>query len=117
MAEHAHEAALAGLASDIAREIEAHDAFDCPEALTYVRAANAIAMRLVERFGRPAPDPSSQSERIAVLEAALRPFTDFAQWTDAEGWTSNIHREGISVWFGPSDFRRARSALAPLGEE
>lgn len=46
------EAHLSGLASDIAREIEAHDLFDCPEGTTYVRAANAIADRLVERFGR-----------------------------------------------------------------
>lgn len=46
------EAALAGLTSDIAREIEAHDAFDCPDGWTYVRAANEIAQRLVDRFGR-----------------------------------------------------------------
>ncbi len=63
------------------------------------------------------PDPTpSLSERIAVLEAALRPFADFAQWTDPEGWTCNIHREGISVWFGPSDFRRARAALSTAKE-
>ncbi|MGX1786889.1 hypothetical protein ACWIGM_09145 [Bosea sp. NPDC055332] len=46
------EVVLAGLTSDIAREIEAHDAFDCPDGWTYVRAANDIAQRLVERFGR-----------------------------------------------------------------
>lgn len=61
--------------------------------------------------------------RIEALEAevqrlreALRPFADFGSWVDEEGWSSNIHREGISVWFGPSDFRRARAAMEPTNE-
>lgn len=59
--EQREDAALAGLVSDIAREIESHDAFDCPEGWTYVRAADAIATRLVERFGtRAALSPMSK---------------------------------------------------------
>jgi hypothetical protein len=55
--------------------------------------------------------------RVTALEAALKPFADFAQWTDAEGWTCNIHREGISVWFGPSDFWHAAQALSRSTEK
>ncbi|MGW9333636.1 hypothetical protein [Bosea sp. NPDC055594] len=107
----------------------------CPRRVYYSAGqydCSAAEMRLpslAELNGRPAsfcpladyaPSTPSLSERVAVLEAALRPFADFAQWTDAEGWACNIHREGISVWFGPSDFRRARAALpqalAPIGE-
>ena len=54
------------------------------------------------------------TRKLEAAAVALEPFKDFAQWVDAEGWTSNIHREGISVWFGPSDFRRAREAHAAL---
>ncbi|SKB96591.1 hypothetical protein SAMN05660750_03294 [Bosea thiooxidans] len=57
------EAHLSGLASDIAREIEAHDLFDCPEGTTYVRAAQAIADRLVERFGRAISVPPVSGSR------------------------------------------------------
>lgn len=53
--------------------------------------------------------------KLAQAVEALEPFADFAEWTDDEGWTCNIHREAISVWFGPSDFRRARSASARGG--
>jgi hypothetical protein len=38
--------------------------------------------------------------------AALEPFLRFAeQNTDENGWLSSIHRESISTWFGPSEFR------------
>lgn len=43
---------------------------------------------------------------------ALRPFSDFAVNVDEVGWTSNIHRERISDWFGPSDFLIARAPAA-----
>lgn len=46
------------------------------------------------------------SERRKMVEA-LEPFAAFAENVDQHGWTSDIHREAISVWFGPSDFRRA----------
>lgn len=55
--------------------------------------------------------------KLATAVVALEPFDDFAQWVDAEGWTSNVHREGISVWFGPTDFRRAREACALANAE
>ncbi len=54
----------------------------------------------------------SQAARIAELEGGLKPFAEFADNVDEQGWTSNIHREGISVWFGPSNFRQARSLLS-----
>lgn len=51
------------------------------------------------------------------LEAALKPFAEFADNTDENGWTSRIHHEPISTWFGPSDFRRAAALLAAITEE
>jgi hypothetical protein len=48
---------------------------------------------------------------IELLREALRPFSDFGVNVDDNGWTSNIHREPISTWFGPSDFRYARAKL------
>ena len=53
-----------------------------------------------------------KTRRIAELEAALKPFAEFAIWVGDNGWTSTIHREPISVWFGPSDFREAAAAMA-----
>lgn len=58
----------------------------------------------------------SLSARIAELEAALEPFREFAEHAiDGDGsgwvWASNIHREGISAWFGPSDFGAVRATL------
>jgi hypothetical protein len=47
-----------------------------------------------------------------ALRRALEPFVSFSENVDADGWTSSIHREQISTWFGPSDFRRAREALS-----
>ncbi len=46
-------------------------------------------------------------KRRTELELALLPFAEFASNVDENGWTSGIHREPISVWFGPSDFREA----------
>lgn len=54
--------------------------------------------------------------RIAELEAALRPFAVFGKNVDDNGWTSTIHREPISMWFGPSDFRAAR-VLMPQAKD
>jgi hypothetical protein len=48
-----------------------------------------------------------------ALRKALEPFAEFAKNIDQGGWGSNIHREGISTWFGLSDFYNARSALSP----
>lgn len=46
-------------------------------------------------------------KRRTELELALLPFAEFAIWVDDNGWTSTIHKEPISTWFGPSDFREA----------
>lgn len=48
-----------------------------------------------------------------ALEDALRPFADFAEDNIEHGaWGGNrCERERINVWFGPSDFERARAAL------
>lgn len=50
--------------------------------------------------------------KMDALRSALEPFATFAENVDTNGWTSDIHRERISVWFGPSDFRRAKEALS-----
>jgi len=48
--------------------------------------------------------------QVAVMGEALEPFDDFADNVDDVGWASDIHKERISYWFGPSDFRKARLA-------
>jgi hypothetical protein len=72
-----------------------------------------MKQRVIARFTNAHP-PAAQDDRLRIAVEALEPFAAFAENVDAEGWTSNIHRERISVWFGPSDFRRAREALAAL---
>lgn len=69
------------------REVEAH-----------LRHQASVAEAKVEELTK---------ERDEAREA-LKPFGDFG-WdnTDTDGWTNTIHREAISEWFGPSDFRRA----------
>lgn len=51
-------------------------------------------------------------KRRTELELALLPFAEFAEHVDENGWTSEIHREPISTWFGPSDFRAAGKVKA-----
>ena len=53
-------------------------------------------------------------KRRTELELALLPFAEFgAQNTSEDGaWLSSIHREPISTWFGPSDFRSAANLKA-----
>jgi outer membrane murein-binding lipoprotein Lpp len=58
-------------------------------------------------------DPRALARERNEAVAALKPFAMFgAQWTDEGGWTSNIHREAISTWFGPSDLRRAAEIVS-----
>lgn len=53
----------------------------------------------------------AQDAEIRKLREALEPFAQFAVNTDDAGhWLSNIHRESISTWFGPSAFRDAATA-------
>jgi hypothetical protein len=50
-------------------------------------------------------------KRRTELELAILPFAEFGiENVDDDGWKSTIHREPISTWFGPSEFR----ALAQL---
>jgi hypothetical protein len=58
----------------------------------------------------------SLSAENAELREALKPYSDFGVNVDENGWTSNIHREPISTWFGPSDFRTARAKLEGSGK-
>lgn len=51
-------------------------------------------------------------KRRTELELAILPFAEFAEHVDENGWTSEIHREPISTWFGPSDFRAAGKVKA-----
>jgi len=51
-------------------------------------------------------------KRRTELELAILPFAEFATNVDDDGWTSAIHREPISTWFGPSDFRAAAKVKA-----
>lgn len=72
-----------------------------------------------EEIARLRADAEYSFKRISTLEEenrrmreALTPFAEFGKHVDENGWTSNIHRERISDWFGPSDFYRARAALS-----
>jgi hypothetical protein len=53
---------------------------------------------------------------LGVAVKALEPFADFAERnTDDEGWAgTQCQRERVCDWFGPSDFRAARSARASI---
>lgn len=51
-AENREYIAITAAEADIARLISSHDAFDCPDNMTFVCAANLIATDIVERFGR-----------------------------------------------------------------
>jgi hypothetical protein len=61
---------------------------------------------------------SQAATTITELVSALEAFAEFGAWAvDTEGWINNVHREGISVWFGPSDFRRAVTTLSTVRGE
>lgn len=59
-------------------------------------------------------DTEPMTATIAGLAEALKPFAVFSANVDDNGWSSSIHREAISTWFGPSDFLRARAAADVL---
>lgn len=92
--------------------------------------AEAKAMTLVERLrnGFMSADPSDDwqkyealcTEAATALEAAqkaLEPFAAFGENAEITGWTSKIHREQISVWFGSKDFYHARTVYSMLKGE
>ena len=72
------------------------------------------------RLSRAAGDAIRRAERaeasLGVAVKALEPFADFAERnTDDEGWAgTQCQRERVCDWFGPSDFRAARSARASI---
>ncbi|MBN7804849.1 hypothetical protein JZX86_05660 [Agrobacterium rosae] len=56
--------------------------------------------------------------RVKSLEEALKPFTTVSEnWVDDEGWSDRAcQHDRIVDWFGPSDFRRARTTLSSTGD-
>ena len=64
-------------------------------------------MELEARLAEVAHAYDVTFKRRTELELAILPFAEFATNVDENGWTSTIHREPISTWFGPSDFREA----------
>lgn len=67
----------------------------------------------VQSFARHRLTTRPTPSRDALVEA-LEPFATFADTfvDDDDGWTGTMKQERIVDWFGPSDFRRARQALA-----
>jgi len=66
-----------------------------------------VDMRVMDEA---ASEVESLTAQVAVMGEALEPFDDFADNVDDVGWASDVHKERISYWFGPSDFRKARRA-------
>lgn len=57
---------------------------------------------------------ADEGSGIGELREALEPFATFADtFVDEEGWNGPMSTTRIVDWFGPSDFRRARSAVGP----
>lgn len=56
-----HDIVLTSGVADIARLIENHDVFDCPEGMSYSVAAERIAADIVAQFARAALAPSTTS--------------------------------------------------------
>ena len=55
---------------------------------------------------------------LAEAGKALEPFAEFAHRnTDEDGWSgTRCEGERIRDWFGPSEFRLARSTLSKIGD-
>lgn len=73
----------------------------------YVRALEQRIGDLEARLKEVAHAYDVTFKRRTELELAILPFAEFAGNVDENGWVSTIHREPISTWFGPSDFREA----------
>jgi len=62
------------------------------------------------------PSPSDTTEQVRKPREALEPFATFAEnYVNPKGWNDvgiGTSHERIVDWFGPSDFRQARTALA-----
>lgn len=83
-----------------------HEMFDIAE------KADARIAELEARLAEIAHAYDVTFKRRTELELALLPFAEFAEHVNENGWTSEIHREPISTWFGPSDFRAAGKVKA-----
>jgi hypothetical protein len=76
--------------------------------------AAKIAEKRLEsaKNSRPAGGALGLAERV---REALEPFSTFADtFIDEEGWNGPMRTTRIVDWFGPSDFRRAASAIRSL---
>ena len=89
--------------AESAEKLRRQAIFGVQESLT--QADDILAL-----FAHPAP-----SQSMDAVREALEPMASLADaFIDHEGWKSPPMRERIVDWFGPSDFRRARSVLAAL---
>jgi len=84
--------------------------------LTDVIAGEVRELPAASALSRLEKENVDKDASIEALEKALRPFAEFGENTNADSWASNIHKEPISTWFGPSDFRRAHEAIAAFDE-
>jgi hypothetical protein len=61
--------------------------------------------------------PVPQLNVVREMREALEPFAEYGtNNVDDDGWTGPMSHTRIVDWFGPSDFRRARAAIAKLGK-
>lgn len=93
-------ARLKGENADLARKLEAQKRFAGSIGWTAAEAQEALV---------------SNRAFIEEMVEGLKPFATFADNNvDEEGWSnpaSGCQKERVVDWFGPSDFRRARSLL------
>jgi hypothetical protein len=76
------------------------------------QAHAAIRDKFYSHRGPPPSPPVDWAEENERLRAALQPFASFCEpFVDADGWVMSMRKERIVDWFGPSDFRTARTAL------
>jgi hypothetical protein len=67
------------------------------------------ATAIPPKAGRELADAQAQ---VAALREAIQPFATFSVGRVYElGWIGEVGRERIQAWFGPTDFRAARSAI------
>ena len=76
------------------------------------QGANAECRRLKEDAGATEAALAASLERERAMREALKPFGSGAVVERLEAEDYSVMRERIVDWFGPSDFRAARAALA-----
>jgi hypothetical protein len=71
-----------------------------------------------ERCAAAVDDYNDAQAMSAEMAKALEPFSQYGNWTDEIGWTDEApHRDPLSYWLGPSDFRNAAAAFASHRKE